>query len=326
MMKKTMTVLLAGIVCAGTVMASEQVRFGNFGTVASVNGVAISSDKFERNFEEFMRDNNINIGSIRYPQRLKEYKKELLDMLINAELVWQEANKKNIKASDTEVQQVMTDVRSQFKTQDDFVKTLHGEGYTLESYNEHIFRMVVSRKYLDQLGMVADEINDEAIHDFYVNNPDKFHMPDMVHARHILLKTSSAMSDAEKQTVRVKLDDIQQRLKAGEDFAELAKQFSEDSSASRGGDLGYFPKGVMVGPFEDAVFTLKTGEVSDIVETQFGFHIVEVLEQRPAGAVPELRAKDQIRAYLQQQKKRNVVNEEIQRLRAQSKIEIYLSL
>ncbi|WP_455200228.1 peptidylprolyl isomerase [Kaarinaea lacus] len=325
-MKKTMTGLLAGVVCASTVMASEQVNFSNFGTVASVNGAAISSDKFERNFEEFMRDNNINIGSIRYPKRLKEYKKELLDMLINAELVWQEANKMEIKASDAEVQQVMTDVRSQFKTQDDFVKTLQGEGYTLESYNEHIFRMVVSRKYLDQLGMAANEINDEAIHDFYVNNPDKFHMPDMAHARHILLKTSSAMSGTEKQAVRVKLEDIQQRLKKGEEFAELAKQFSEDSSASRGGDLGYFPKGVMVGPFEDTVFALKAGEMSDIVETQFGFHIVEVLEQRPAGAVPELQAKDQIRAYLLQQSKRNVVNEEIQRLRAQSKIEIYLSL
>ncbi len=325
-MKNIIAVLIIGLAWTGSVLAEDQIKISSFGTVATVNGVDISSTLFERNFEEYMRDNNINIGSIRYPQRIKEYKKELLDMLINAELVWQEAEKKNITASDAEVKEVMADVRSQFKTQDDFVNTLHGEGYTLASYNEHISRMVASRKYLDQVGMAANEISDEAIHDFYVNNPDKFNMPDMVHAQHILLKTSSAMPDADKKAVRARLEDIQQRLKKGEDFSELAKRFSEDSSASRGGDLGYFPKGVMVGPFEDAVFTLNSGEVSDIVETQFGYHIIQVLEKRPAGVVQERYAKDQIRAYLQQQNKRNVVDEEIQRLRTQSKIDIYLSL
>jgi parvulin-like peptidyl-prolyl isomerase len=151
-------------------------------------------------------------------------------------------------------------------------------------------------------------------------------MPDLVHARHILLKTSPQMSDADKKAVHAKLEDIRERLKQGEDFAELAKQFSEDSSADRGGDLGYFPKGVMIGPFEDTVFALKAGETSDIVETQFGLHVIQVLDQRSAGKVPEDQAKDQIVAYLQQQKKRDVVAKEIDRLRAQSKIEIYLPL
>ena len=96
-MKKAITILVATLACAGSVMAADQITISNFGTVATVNGVDISSTQFERNFEEYMRDNNINIGSIRYPQRLKQYKKELLDMLINAELVWQEADKKNIK-------------------------------------------------------------------------------------------------------------------------------------------------------------------------------------------------------------------------------------
>ena len=325
-MKKIIVGLIISLAWTGSVLAEDQIKISSFGTVATVNGVAISSTLFERNFEEYMRDNNINIGSIRYPQRLKEYKKELLDMLINAELVWQEASKKDIKASDEEVQQVIGDVRSQFISEDAFVKTLAVEGYTLESYNTHISRMVASRKYLDQLGMAANEISDEAIHDFYVNNPDKFNMPDMAHTRHILLKTTPAMSEADKKSIRSKTAEIQQRLKQGEDFAELAKQFSEDSSASRGGDLGYLPKGAMVGPFDDKVFSLQAGEISGIVETQFGYHIIQVLEKQPAGKVTEEQAKNQIRAYLQQQKKRDVVKDEMERLRAQARIEIYLSL
>jgi len=325
-MKKSIAGLMIGLFCAGSVLAEDQIKISSFGTVASVNGVAISSTLFERNFEEYMRDNNINIGSIRYPQRLKQYKKELLDMLINAELVWQEASKKQITASAEEVQQVIAEVRSQFKTEDAFVKTLTGEGYTVESYNTHISRMVSSRKYLDQLGMTASEISDEVIHDFYVNNPDKFQFPDLAHARHILLKTSAEMTDADKKTVRSKMEDIQHKLKKGEDFSEVAKQFSEDSSSSRGGDLGYLPKGAMAGAFEDAVFSLKAGETSGIVETPFGFHIIEVLGQRKAGLAQEEEVKEQIRAFLQQQKRRNVVKDEIDRLRKESKIEIYLSL
>ena len=325
-MKKSIAGLMISLFWTGSVLAENQIKISNFGTVATVNGVAISSTLFERNFEEYLQDNNINVGSIRYPQRLKEYKKQLLDMLINAELVWQAASKKDIKASEEEVKQVIAEVRSQFNSEDAFVKTLAGEGYTPESYNTHISRMVSSRKYLDQLGMTANKIDDEAIHEFYVNNPDKFQLPEMAHARHILLKTSADMPDADKKAIRNKMEDIKQKLKKGDNFTDLAKQFSEDSSASRGGDLGYLPKGAMTGAFEDAVFSLKAGEMSDIVETQFGFHIIEVLEQRKAGLAKEEEVKNQIQAYLQQQKRRYVVDKEINRLRQQSDIEIYLSL
>lgn len=324
-MSRGLFFLLAVLSC-GITVAADQVKISSFGLVAKVNGVTISSETFERNFEEYLRDNNINVGAIRYPQRLKEYKKELLDMLINAELVWQAAQQKNIVATEMEISDAVSNVSSQFSSKVEFRQRLSVEGYTEESYQQHVKRMVSARKYLDEVGANAGDVAEQDIHAFYVENPDKFRAPELVRAQHILLQLSSGVDNEAKQQVRNEMEAILKQARTGADFAQLARQYSQDASAANGGDLGYFPRGRMVKPFEDTAFELNAGEISDIVETQFGFHIIKVIEHRPAGDVPETMAQDQIRSYLQTQKQREVVEQEVNRLRAAADIEVYLSL
>ena len=324
-MCRVLLILLA-VLFGGTSAAADQVKISSFGLVAKINGVAISSETFERNFEEYLRDNNINVGAIRYPQRLKEHKKELLDMLINAELVWQAAQQKHIVATEMEVNDVVSNVSSQFSSKDEFLQRLSVEGYTEESYLQHIKQLVSARKYLDEVGANAGDIAEQDIHAFYVNNPDKFQAPELVRAQHILLQLGAGANDEAKQKARKEMQAILEQARTGADFAQLARQYSQDASAANGGDLGYFPKGRMVKPFEDAAFELNDGEISDIVETQFGFHIIKVIEHRPAGDIPETMAQEQIRTYLQAQKQREVVDQEVNRLRAAADIEVYLSL
>lgn len=134
-----------------------------------------------------------------------------------------------------------------------------------------------------KLKFLSFVINDEAatltipeaeVEQYYTSHLDEFGSPEKRKARHILLKTTEQDQEARRQEIEA----ILARAKAGEDFAELAKTFSEDGSAARGGDLGLFGRGQMVKPFEDVAFSLQEGEISHIVTTQFGFHIIKVDE------------------------------------------------
>lgn len=123
-----------------------------------------------------------------------------------------------------------------------------------------------------------------------------------------------------------RLEQILAEARQGADFAELAKRRSEDATAARGGDLGYFARGRMVAPFADAAFALQPGELSDIVTTPYGLHILRVEDRRPAQLAPEDEAREQILAYLRQQKGQQARDQEIERLRSSAEIEILVPL
>lgn len=126
------------------------------------------------------------------------------------------------------------------------------------------------------------EVQEEDVQRYYDLHLDEFSSPERVRARHILFKVESSSSEETKEQVRNKAQQVLDRARKGEDFAHLAKEFSEDSgSAGEGGDLGFFERGKMVAPFEAVAFSLEPGSVSDLVETQFGYHIIKVEAKEP---------------------------------------------
>jgi len=127
-----------------------------------------------------------------------------------------------------------------------------------------------------------------------------------------------------KSEAKEKIKTIQLKLKKGEGFATLAKEFSEGPSKNNGGDLGYFQRGQMVKSFEDVAFALRTEEVSDIVETQFGYHIIKVEDKKPEKTIGYKDVKDDLAQHLKQEKTKQEVNKYIQKLREKSKIEKFL--
>jgi len=147
---------------------------------------------------------------------------------------------------------------------------------------------------LDQ-DKVASTINvtDEQLRAAYSSSLDNFRMPERVHARHILLKTDGK-SDAEKKAILAKAEDLLKQLKNGADFAELAKKNSQDGTAEQGGDLGWFVRNQMVPEFDSVAFSLKPKELSGIVTTQFGYHIIQVIEKDPAKLKPFEDVKDDL--------------------------------
>lgn len=147
---------------------------------------------------------------------------------------------------------------------------------------------------LDQEKVAAAiQVTDAQLRAAYSNSLDNFRMPERVHARHILLKTDGK-SDAEKKALKAKAEDLLKQLKNGADFAELAKKYSEDGTKDQGGDLGWFTHGQMVPEFDSAAFALKPKELSGVVTSQFGYHIIQVLEKDPAKLKPFEDVKDQL--------------------------------
>ncbi|MEJ2744645.1 MAG: peptidyl-prolyl cis-trans isomerase [bacterium] len=174
---------------------------------------------------------------------------------------------------------------------------------------------------LDKNVPQKEKASDKEIKAFYKDNPEKFKKPERVKASHILIKVNPVDSAEEKEKKRRKIEELRKKIKKGADFAKLARENSECPSKAKGGDLGYFEKGKMVKPFEETAFGMKVGRISDVVETQFGYHLIKVTEHEKAGVTPFEKARDQLEEFLNNQKRQGDINEYLQRLRAAAKIE-----
>ena len=156
--------------------AAARAQVHAYGMAAKVNGVGISNETLERNFQEYLWEKNVNIAAVRNPERVKGMRREALDLLIDQELAWQEAQKEKVLATEAEVADAVGAMRGKFKSEQAFVRKLMIEGYTEASYREHVRHLVSARKYLDRVAAKAPPVSDEEIHAFYTANPDKFTM------------------------------------------------------------------------------------------------------------------------------------------------------
>jgi peptidyl-prolyl cis-trans isomerase C len=313
--------MLAALVVAGTVRLAAAQPI-NPGVAARVNGVEITNETLYRNYQELLRESNVNIVTSRVPGRLEEMRRQALDSLIEHELAWQEAQKKGLVATDEEVDKAVGDLRAAFKDPAAFERKLMVEGYTQESYRAHMRRMVSARKYLDSVASALPPVTDAELETFYRENTSRFTFPEQVHVRHIQINPGASPSEDEIKAVREKLTAIQAEARAGADFAALADKHSQDSTAGPGGDLGLIQRGQMSRPFEDAAFALKPGDTSDIVESPFGYHLIRVDEHLPSQLLPLDEVREKLREYLREQSAAEAVTQELERLRSAANVEI----
>jgi peptidyl-prolyl cis-trans isomerase C len=162
---------------------------------------------------------------------------------------------------------------------------------------------------------------------FFDDNPGKFEQPERVRAAHILLMTTDPatrkdVSDEQKAARKKQLEDILKRARAGEDFGKLAKEFSEDPGSKDKGGEYTFPKGQMVPEFEAAAFSLNTNQISDIVTTAYGYHIIKLYEKLPAKKMEFDKVAPDIKDYLMQREVQKLVPDFLQKLRKDAGVEI----
>ena len=292
------------------------------GVAATVNGVEILERKLQTAVNNYMREQGSDVGAIRLPENFQEIRLKVLDVMIGQELLWQAAQRDGLVAGDEAGDAAHARGRDSFGEEIKFEINLKEGGYSPDSYREELRRRLSAQKWVETRVLANVSVDDAAVSSFYAENSAEFTLPEQVHARHILRQLDAGSSDAERQAARELLEDIRRRVEAGEDFATLAREHSEDGSAPRGGDLGFFGPGMMVKPFERAAFALSPGEMSDIVETHFGLHLIQLLERKPGGVVPQAEVSEQIRSYLFQQAYQKSLIDAVEELREAAQIEI----
>ena len=248
-----------------------------------------------------------------------------IDQLVGYKLLLQEAEARKINVADAEVNAKIDEVKKQFPSEDLFMQTLIERKLSIDQMKADAKRDIAISRLIDTEIASRIALKPTQVEDFYRNNPDRFKEPERVRASHILIRFPDGADAAAKAQARTKAQQVLKDVKAGKDFAALAREHSQDpGSAVNGGDLGFFPQGQMVGPFNDAAFSLKPGTTSGLVETEFGYHIIRVAEKQPARTVPLEEVRPRVEQYLQNQNRETETDAFVKSLRAKGKVEILI--
>jgi peptidyl-prolyl cis-trans isomerase C len=310
------------LILVSTAVLAEDKKTSN-DRVAVVNGVKITSNDFDRALSYYMQRAAQKGQQIPEPQ-MAELKNAILENLIVTELLFQESKQKGIEVSAEDVTAQLQGIKKQFPSETEFKKVLGENQITESDLQLQIKRDLAIKQLLDKEVAQKVMVTDEESKTYYDTHPQNFVQPEKVRASHILIKVDANATETQKTEARKKISDVQQKLKKGEDFATLAQNYSEDSSSKKGGDLGYFERGQMVKPFEEAAFSLKPNETSGIVETRFGFHLIKVVDKKPEAKMTYAEVKDRLNQYLKQQKTQSEEELYIDNLRKNASVEKFL--
>ena len=298
------------------------------GDAVRVNDETVSNQRFNGFYIEYRNTKGVAVGA-RGDQLelLTQLRREAMDLIIEQTLVGQAAEKAGIEADPAEVDKHVEALRSVYKSEASFKMKLKDDGFTDEGYRRHIARMTIAKIYLDRIRMDAADVGDKELERYYKENEARLTLPERVRVRHILLTWKPLGTQDDRAALRKQMEPILERARDGENFAELATNFSDDyATKNTGGDTGLFPRGTMVPAFEEVAFALKPGEISDPVETVFGIHILRLEERSESRIMPLDEIREQLREHVREEKMETAVQEKIDELRAAADVEILIPL
>jgi len=292
--------------------------------VAKVNGQAIKKEDLLKG-GQVVQMRLAQMGRQVAPSA--SFYRQVLNELIAITLLQQDAKAQGVTPSDQEVQQMLAAQKSRFPNEDAYKKALQQAGVSEDLLRQQARDQLAVQKYVQT--RIAGSINvpDQAARDFYEKNKDKMQMPERAHLRHILVQAPQNASPADKEKAKQKAAGILKRLQAGEDFAKLAAETSDDTgSKARGGDIGFLARGQNAPPgFEAAAFALqKPNDLSGVVESPLGYHIIQLVEKQPPSTVPFEQVKDRIVGGLKEQEVQKQVTARAGQLRAKGKVEVFI--
>jgi peptidyl-prolyl cis-trans isomerase C len=314
-------VLLALLMLMAWAIRSESVAGNPEDIAAKVNGVPISAGDMNRSFEAHVQ---VPYSAVQEDPRAKEVMRQILDNLIDRELLLQQAKSLKMSVPSQQVDAQMQQLVQRFPSQEAFEQALTAQNFSLETVKKDVEgqllrQQLVKKEVLDKVNVSARDVQT-----YYDKNKAKYVEEEQIRARHILIRVPQEASPTDDAKLKGKADDVLKRAKKGEDFAVLAKELSDDGSKENGGDLGFFPRGRMVAAFEEAAFALQPGQMTEIVRTEFGYHIIKVEEHKAGRALPFDEAKEQVKEDLTREQTYERYQQYVAQLRNKAKVEVLL--
>ena len=288
--------------------------------LAKVNGVAITRGERDQALQQMMAQSRVPQPVS--PEMTQKMETATLDQLISMELLYQKGKKLTIKDLDKQVDAKLAQTKSQFPSQADFEKAIATANLSEKKLKDFSRKNIIINTLLEKEVLGKINVTDADAKKFYDENPDKFKTEARIKASHILISVDQKATPEEKKKAKEKAQALRKRVAKGEDFATVAKTESKCPSAAQGGDLGYFSKGQMVPEFEKAALALKPNEISDVVETPFGYHIIKLIDLKPVETIKFDDVKGKIGDYLKQQQAQKPMTDYVATLKKEAKIEI----
>ncbi len=241
--------------------------------------------------------------------------------VIEQKLLAQEARRFGLQPDEQRVAAMMNAAIDQAGGREALEMALAAGGSTLAQLEGSFREIELGRVFISKQIRPTVQISDTEVEEFFRNNEQLFLTDEQVHARHIVIAVDQEADTATVESALARAHQARGRALAGEDFAALARELSEGPSAETGGDLGFFTRSMTEEPFAEAAFALQPGEISDVVRSRLGFHVIKVEERRPAGVAPLDQAQPRARAILAAQKTGELVGELLKTLSSTAKIE-----
>jgi peptidyl-prolyl cis-trans isomerase C len=287
--------------------------------LVKVNGTPITRKEVDRAVKVMLAQNQIVQPDAEITSQAET---AALNQLTSAELLYQEAAKAKVNDLDKQVAERMAKSKAKFGTDAEYQKALQELDMTQKEIEDFTRRDILIGNFIEERFAAKAAVSDAEAKSFYNDNLEKyFKKPESARASHILIGADEKATPEERKKAKEKAEAILKRVKAGGDFAAIAKAESTCPSSAQGGDLGDFARGQMVPAFDKAVFSLKPGEVSDVVETQFGYHVIKLTEKHEATTDKFEDVKGKINDYLKKEKIQKEVMEYVEGLRKTAKIE-----
>ncbi|MCX5918348.1 MAG: peptidylprolyl isomerase [Deltaproteobacteria bacterium] len=293
--------------------------------VALVNGEIITLSELEQMGKPFYDQVRQTSTAGEREEKMKKARIEVLDRLIDSRLLEEEMKKRKIEVPERDVDAAIQDVlKSSNLTENDMKKALAREGMTYSTYRQRV------RDELGKMRLVSREIKskivieDVVLRDYYQKNLEKFTDPLEVKIQQIFFPVPEHASQEETAAVEREARPILERARKGEDFAELARKFSKGPEAGEGGLLGYFKHRELMPELEEAGFKLRPGEISDLVRSPAGFHILRVLERKGGEPRPFAEVQFKIREELSEAEAQKKFEQWMKELKSKAYIEIRL--
>lgn len=288
--------------------------------IVTVNGTEITQAQIDDDIEKKLAG---AVGKMP-PEQLKQIRERMqdkaVDNFITKTVLGMECDKNNITATPDEVNKALDEMKKTLPEGMTLEQALKTSGLTIESIKSDIdFGLRVNKLFETKVKMPPSP-TDADIKTFYEENKKSFAVKESVQARHILIKSSRDEDKKVRDEKRDRIEKLRKQLLEGADFAKIAAENSECPSKDKGGDLGTFGRGRMVKEFDEAAFSQKPGEIGPVIETNFGFHIIQVQAQNPASEKPFDEVKEQIEKHLGQKNKSSAVRNYIEELKSKASI------
>lgn len=318
-------------------------------TVAIVNGEAIMFSEFDKVAAPIIQQyKQATPEAEQTPERLKDLKQKLIEQMVDDKVLKQEAKKNKIKVNKREIEEGIKQVKKRFKDENEFNEELKKENINSMQFEKRIEEQLTVMKLIEkEVKEKAEKPTDDQVKAFYDKIQSKIAgknlglekkeeeeiaslasyiskmSAEQVHARHILIQLDKKGTIEAKSAALKRVKKVQEQLKSGADFEELAKKYSDDpGSKMQGGDLGFFAKGSMVPEFDKVAFSLNVGQISDPVLTDFGYHIIKIEEKRASKKVTLDDLKNDLKELLFQKTAQKRYESWMKDLKAKANIKI----